>query len=154
MDGQRDRLFRALLTAVRLYDDPEVLTEYLRGLGRGHRKYGTLPTHYPAVGEALMAALSQYAPRSWGPRAETAWVRAYTANPPDHDRRGGRGRGPLTGLVGCGDRHPRAAHPRHRRAHGPPRPAVPLPRRAVHQPGDALVAARVAALLVRLGAPF
>ena len=79
MDSQRDRLFRALLTSVRLYDDPEVLVEYLRGLGRGHRKYGTLPTHYPAVGEALMAALSQYAPRSWGPRAEAAWVRAYTA---------------------------------------------------------------------------
>ncbi|WP_326689280.1 MULTISPECIES: globin domain-containing protein [unclassified Streptomyces] len=79
MDTQRDRLFRALLTSVRLYDDPAVLTEYLKGLGRGHRKYGTHPTHYPAVGECLMAALSQYAPRSWGPRAEAAWVRAYTA---------------------------------------------------------------------------
>ncbi|MDJ1131707.1 globin domain-containing protein [Streptomyces iconiensis] len=79
MDTQRDRLFHALLTSVRLYDDPKVLADYLSGLGRGHRKYGTLPAHYPAVGECLMAALSQYAPRSWGPRTEAAWVRAYTA---------------------------------------------------------------------------
>lgn len=79
MDGQRDRLFRALLTAVRLYDDGKLLGDYLSGLGRGHRKYGTLPTHYPAVGECLMAALARYTPRTWGPRTEAAWVRAYTA---------------------------------------------------------------------------
>jgi NAD(P)H-flavin reductase len=79
MDSQRDRLFRALLTAVRLYDDGKVLADYLGNLGRGHRKYGTQPTHYPAVGECLMAALARYAPNSWGPRTEAAWVRAYTA---------------------------------------------------------------------------
>ncbi|MGY1436788.1 globin domain-containing protein [Streptomyces reniochalinae] len=79
MDGQRDRLFRALLTAVRLFDDGRLLGDYLANLGRGHRKYGTLPTHYPAVGECLMAALARYAPHSWGPRTEAAWVRAYTA---------------------------------------------------------------------------
>ncbi|MBE9498418.1 flavohemoprotein [Streptomyces sp. GKU 257-1] len=79
MDGQRDRLFRALLTAVRLFDDGKLLGEYLAGLGRGHRKYGTLPAHYPAVGECLMAAIARYAPDTWGPRTEAAWVRAYTA---------------------------------------------------------------------------
>ncbi|UNZ18440.1 globin domain-containing protein [Streptomyces sp. 891-h] len=79
MDNQRDRLFRALLTAVRLYDDGKLLTDYLGNLGRGHRKYGTQPTHYPAVGECLMAAIARYTPQSWGPRTEAAWVRAYTA---------------------------------------------------------------------------
>ncbi|WP_181765698.1 globin domain-containing protein [Streptomyces albidus (ex Kaewkla and Franco 2022)] len=78
MDTQRDRLFRALLTAVRLADDPDVLTRYLSGLGRGHRKYGTAPEHYPAVGECLLGALSQYAPESWNDETEEAWVRAYT----------------------------------------------------------------------------
>ncbi|OEV05293.1 flavohemoprotein, partial [Streptomyces nanshensis] len=78
MDTQRDRLFRALLTAVRLSDEVDALTEYLSGLGRGHRKYGTLPEHYPAVGECLLGALAQYAPESWGPETEDAWVRAYT----------------------------------------------------------------------------
>ncbi|MER7414211.1 globin domain-containing protein [Streptomyces cacaoi] len=79
MDTQRDRLFRALLNAVRLYDDGPRLTAFLAELGRGHRKYGTQAAHYPAIGECLMATLAQYAPQSWGPRTEAAWVRAYTA---------------------------------------------------------------------------
>ncbi|MFF7813552.1 globin domain-containing protein [Streptomyces sp. NPDC007945] len=78
MDAQRDRLFRALLTAATHAEDTATLTTYLSHLGRGHRKYGTLPEHYPAVGECLIGALSSYAPRSWGPRTEAAWVGAYT----------------------------------------------------------------------------
>jgi NAD(P)H-flavin reductase len=78
MDAQRDRLFRALLTAAERIDDGPRLVAYLSDLGRGHRKYGTRPEHYPAVGEALMSALERHAPRSWGPEAEAAWVRAYT----------------------------------------------------------------------------
>ncbi|MER5207749.1 globin domain-containing protein [Streptomyces sp. NPDC002825] len=78
MDTQRDRLFTALLTAATHADDPVTLTAYLTELGRGHRKYGTRPEHYPAVGEALIGALARYAPSTWGPRAEAAWVGAYT----------------------------------------------------------------------------
>ncbi|MCX2967937.1 MULTISPECIES: globin domain-containing protein [Streptomyces] len=78
MDAQRDRLFKALLTAAQHADNAAVLTEYLTGLGRGHRKYGTRPEHYPAVGECLLAALSRYAHQSWSPQTEAAWVRAYT----------------------------------------------------------------------------
>ncbi|MFF7726244.1 globin domain-containing protein [Streptomyces sp. NPDC008001] len=78
MDAQRDRLFKALLTAARHADDAPTLTAYLSQLGRGHRKYGTLPEHYPAVGECLIAALSRYAPSSWNEAAEAAWVRTYT----------------------------------------------------------------------------
>ncbi|MGW7434181.1 globin domain-containing protein [Streptomyces sp. NPDC054861] len=79
MDAQRDRLFKALLTAARHVDDTATLTTYLSHLGRGHRKYGTRPEHYPAVGECLIGALARYAPRTWGPEAEAAWVGAYTA---------------------------------------------------------------------------
>lgn len=78
MDAQRDRLFRALLTAARHADDPATLGDYLDHLGRGHRKYGTRPEHYPAVGECLIAALTRYAVRTWNADAEAAWVRAYT----------------------------------------------------------------------------
>jgi NAD(P)H-flavin reductase/hemoglobin-like flavoprotein len=78
MDVQRDRLFRALITAVRLADDPDVLIRYASGLGRGHRKYGTISEHYPAVGECLLGALAQYAPKTWDDETEQAWVRAYT----------------------------------------------------------------------------
>ncbi|MBW1601739.1 flavohemoprotein [Streptomyces sp. JJ66] len=79
MNHQRDRLFQALLTAAQHVDNGAVLTDYLAGLGRGHRKYGTRPEHYPAVGECLLAALARYAHHSWSPQTEAAWVRAYTA---------------------------------------------------------------------------
>ncbi|ARZ69029.1 flavohemoprotein [Streptomyces albireticuli] len=79
MDAQRDRLFKALLTAAEHADDAAALTAYLSRLGRGHRKYGTLPTHYPAVGECLIAALTRYAAACWDEAAEAAWVRVYTA---------------------------------------------------------------------------
>ncbi|MBU3867876.1 flavohemoprotein [Streptomyces sp. 4503] len=79
MDAQRDRLFKAILTAARLIDDPDILTDFLTRLGRGHRKYGTQPEHYPAVGECLIGALTRYAVTTWTDEAEAAWVRAYTA---------------------------------------------------------------------------
>ncbi|WP_432144203.1 globin domain-containing protein [Streptomyces sp. bgisy084] len=79
MDTQRDRLFKALLTAAQHVDDADVLSAYLANLGRGHRKYGTQPDHYPAVGECLLSALARYATSSWGPETQAAWVRAYTA---------------------------------------------------------------------------
>ncbi|MFI6051550.1 globin domain-containing protein [Streptomyces violascens] len=79
MDTQRDRLFKALLTAAEHVDDADTLGDYLSHLGRGHRKYGTRPEHYPAVGECLLGALARYAPDTWNPDTEAAWVQAYTA---------------------------------------------------------------------------
>ncbi|MFD4554798.1 globin domain-containing protein [Streptomyces sp. NPDC058469] len=78
MDTQRDRLLKALLTAAEHIDNTEVLVAYLQNLGRGHRKYGTRPEHYPAVGECLIGALNKYASAVWDPEMEAAWVRAYT----------------------------------------------------------------------------
>ncbi|MEU1039589.1 globin domain-containing protein [Streptomyces sp. NPDC005551] len=78
MDTQRDRLLRALLTAAEHIDNTDVLVAYLQNLGRGHRKYGTRPEHYPAVGECLIGSLSRYASSVWDEQTEAAWVRAYT----------------------------------------------------------------------------
>jgi NAD(P)H-flavin reductase/hemoglobin-like flavoprotein len=78
MDTQRERLLKALLTAAEHFDDTPALVEHLQHLGRGHRKYGTRPEHYPAVGECLIGALSKYATGGWSPDTEAAWVRAYT----------------------------------------------------------------------------
>ncbi|ORT57741.1 globin domain-containing protein [Streptomyces sp. CB03238] len=78
MEAQRDRLLKALLTAAEHMDNAAVLTEYLQHLGRGHRKYGTEASHYPAVGEALIGALSRYATTTWDEETEAAWVRTYT----------------------------------------------------------------------------
>ncbi|MEU9185339.1 globin domain-containing protein [Streptomyces sp. NPDC048484] len=78
MDTQRDRLLKALLTAAEHMDNTETLVAYLQNLGRGHRKYGTRPEHYPAVGECLLGALSRFAEAVWDRETEAAWVRAYT----------------------------------------------------------------------------
>jgi NAD(P)H-flavin reductase/hemoglobin-like flavoprotein len=78
MDAQRDRLLKALLTAVEHIDNTPVLVDYLRNLGRGHRKYGTRAEHYPAVGECLIGALSKFADSVWDTETEAAWVRTYT----------------------------------------------------------------------------
>ncbi len=78
MDAQRDRLLKALLTAAEHIDNTPVLVAYLQNLGRGHRKYGTRPEHYPAVGECLIGALSKYTPGVWDAETEAAWVRTYT----------------------------------------------------------------------------
>ncbi|WP_367043679.1 globin domain-containing protein [Streptomyces sp. Je 1-332] len=78
MDTQRDRLLKALLTAAEHIDHADVLAAYLKNLGRGHRKYGTRPEHYPAVGECLIGSLSRYASAIWDEETEAAWVRTYT----------------------------------------------------------------------------
>ncbi|MFE3328727.1 globin domain-containing protein [Streptomyces sp. NPDC059176] len=78
MDTQRDRLLKALLTAAEHMDNTPVLVDYLQHLGRGHRKYGTQPAHYPAVGEALIGALARFATTTWGAESEAAWIRTYT----------------------------------------------------------------------------
>ncbi|MDP9608750.1 hemoglobin-like flavoprotein [Streptomyces demainii] len=92
MDAQRDRLFKAVLTAARLVDDNDILTEFLSRLGRGHRKYGTQPEHYPAVGECLIGALTRYAVNTWSDEARGRLGARLHPVLPDHDRRGGRGR--------------------------------------------------------------
>ncbi|MFD4631642.1 globin domain-containing protein [Streptomyces sp. NPDC058284] len=78
MDAQRDRILKALLTSAEHIDHPDVLVSYLKNLGRGHRKYGTQPEHYPAVGECLIGSLSRYASAVWDEETEAAWVRTYT----------------------------------------------------------------------------
>ncbi|MER7703368.1 globin domain-containing protein [Kitasatospora sp. NPDC097605] len=77
MDVQRDRLFRALLTAARGAGDPEGLRAYLGTLGCVHRRYGTLTGHYGPVGECLVAALAKYAGSRWTTETELAWRRVY-----------------------------------------------------------------------------
>ncbi|MFD8755060.1 globin domain-containing protein [Kitasatospora sp. NPDC059577] len=77
MDVQRDRLFRALLSAARGAEDPVALRTGLAALGRGHRRYGTLTGHYAPVGECLVQALARYTGGRWDADTELAWRRAY-----------------------------------------------------------------------------
>jgi NAD(P)H-flavin reductase/hemoglobin-like flavoprotein len=77
MDVQRTRLLGAIVSAVQTVDDPERFDEYLRSLGRDHRKFHTAPEHYDVVGGALMDALRAFAGDHWSVEYDQAWRDAY-----------------------------------------------------------------------------
>jgi NAD(P)H-flavin reductase/hemoglobin-like flavoprotein len=77
MDVQRARLLGAIVTAVQAVDDPERFDEYLRSLGRDHRKFQVVAEHYGVVGEALLESLRAFAREQWSPEYEQAWRDAY-----------------------------------------------------------------------------
>jgi NAD(P)H-flavin reductase/hemoglobin-like flavoprotein len=78
MQVQRSRLLRALVHVVQMVDRPDDLIPFLRQLGRDHRKFGVVASHYEAVGMALLAGVKQYAGRAWTDEVERAWAEAYT----------------------------------------------------------------------------
>jgi NAD(P)H-flavin reductase/hemoglobin-like flavoprotein len=78
MQVQRSRLLRALVHVVQMVDKPDDLLPFLRQLGRDHRKFGVIATHYEAVGMSLLAAVKQYAHAAWTDEVERAWAEAYT----------------------------------------------------------------------------
>lgn len=77
MDVQRARLLTAIVTAVQNLDDPERFEDYLRALGRDHRKFHVSQEQYAAVGAALLDTLSTFAGERWSPEYQQAWSDAY-----------------------------------------------------------------------------
>ncbi|APU17906.1 MULTISPECIES: FAD-binding oxidoreductase [Actinoalloteichus] len=78
MEVQRSRLLRALVHFVQMVDRPDDLLPFLRQLGRDHRKFGVVVSHYEAVGTALLSAIKKFAGDAWNPKIELAWAEAYT----------------------------------------------------------------------------
>jgi NAD(P)H-flavin reductase/hemoglobin-like flavoprotein len=76
MAHQRDRLFNALGDIVNYVDDLDALVPILQGLGRDHRKFGTVAEHYPAVGASLLATL-QHFDDAWTADLAQDWTAAY-----------------------------------------------------------------------------
>jgi NAD(P)H-flavin reductase/hemoglobin-like flavoprotein len=79
MDVQRARLLGAIVTAVQTVEDPERFEEYLRSLGRDHRKFYVEAEHYGAVGAALIESLRAFAGEHWSVEYDQAWRDAYEA---------------------------------------------------------------------------
>src|SRR6266545_4276729 len=77
MDVQRARLLGAIVTAVQTVEDPERFEEYLRALGRDHRKFHVVPEQYDVVGGALIEALRAFAGEHWSVEYDQAWRDAY-----------------------------------------------------------------------------
>jgi len=79
MAKQKKMLLNALVMTVENLRQPDVLSEKLKGLGARHIKYGTLPEHYPLVGNSLLKTFEQYLGTNWTEEIKQAWVDAYGA---------------------------------------------------------------------------
>jgi NAD(P)H-flavin reductase/hemoglobin-like flavoprotein len=77
MDVQRSRLLGAIVDAIQHFDDPVRIDEYLRSLGRDHRKFHVEPKHYTEVKAALLEALRTYGGQRWNLVYEQAWSDVY-----------------------------------------------------------------------------
>ncbi len=53
MEEQKEKLMNSLVLVVLNIRYPKNLKDALQGLGARHVEYGTLPEHYPMVGNAL-----------------------------------------------------------------------------------------------------
>ncbi len=77
MQAQRAHLVDALVRVVASVDNVDTLTAFLRDLGRGHRKFGTLAEHYDAVGASLLATFAHFSGDAWDAELEAEWRSAY-----------------------------------------------------------------------------
>jgi NAD(P)H-flavin reductase/hemoglobin-like flavoprotein len=77
MDVQRARLLGAIVNSVQTIGDPERFEEYLRALGRDHRKFHVEPEHYDVVRDALLEAFRTFAGEQWSIEYDQAWIDAY-----------------------------------------------------------------------------
>src|SRR5271169_551030 len=77
MQAQRAHLVDALVSVVSGVDNLDSLAVFLRDLGRGHRKFGTLAAHYDAVGESLLATFAYFSADAWDAELEADWKGAY-----------------------------------------------------------------------------
>jgi NAD(P)H-flavin reductase/hemoglobin-like flavoprotein len=77
MQAQRAHLAGALVQIISAVDSPDELSAFLQGLGRDHRKFGTLAGHYGAVGASLLATFAHFSADAWTPELAADWRAAY-----------------------------------------------------------------------------
>lgn len=72
--GQQKKLLASLVLLVQNLHKPDVLKDYLSGLGDRHQHYGVTVEHYPIVAETLLAVMEELAGPLWTPEVKQAWV--------------------------------------------------------------------------------
>jgi NAD(P)H-flavin reductase/hemoglobin-like flavoprotein len=77
MDAHRGRLITALITLVHQAHDTEAMDEYVRQLGRDHRRFGVRPEHYTVVGQCLLSTLRRFAGPRWTAEMDACWYAAF-----------------------------------------------------------------------------
>jgi NAD(P)H-flavin reductase/hemoglobin-like flavoprotein len=77
MSGQRDRLVAALGTIVSNVDKLDNVVGFIQQLGRDHRRFSVVASHYDAVGASLLATLRQFIGANWTDALAADWAAAY-----------------------------------------------------------------------------
>jgi hemoglobin-like flavoprotein len=77
LEDQGRKLMQMLTAAVRLLDNPALLTPVLENLGRRHVGYGVRNDHYETVGEALLWTLNAALGEVFTADACEAWTSLY-----------------------------------------------------------------------------
>jgi|GEM_PF-1015797 len=79
MAKQQDLLINSLVFIVGNLENTELLTDYLKNMGRRHHEnYGVENAHYGLVAEALLSTLRYYFEETWTPELEQTWTEALT----------------------------------------------------------------------------
>jgi hemoglobin-like flavoprotein len=76
---QAAMLRQALIAVLDHLDSSEWLAENLGSLGRRHAEMGVTAPMYDAVGECMIAAMSEIAGEAWTPEMSAAWAEALGA---------------------------------------------------------------------------
>lgn len=77
MAAQRDRLVGALGRIVSTVDQLDRATEFIKQLGRDHRRFTVIAPHHDAVGTSLLVTLEHFLGDDWTPQVAGDWARAY-----------------------------------------------------------------------------
>jgi methyl-accepting chemotaxis protein len=72
--GQQKKLLASLVLLVQNLHKPEVLNDYLRGLGARHVHYGVIAECYPLFAENLLSVLEEFSGEQWTTEVEQAWA--------------------------------------------------------------------------------
>lgn len=78
IEAQHEKLMNMFASMLDMLDDPHGFYDACVALGARHVGYGTMPDHYPVVGQALIEAIRVTSPEPLSPEDESLWIRLYT----------------------------------------------------------------------------
>lgn len=76
--AQEKKLISSLAIIVENLRNPDELIMALKSLGAYHHEVGTIESHYPYVGQALIETFAAYLDRDWDEQTQQAWLDAYS----------------------------------------------------------------------------
>ncbi len=91
--AQEKKLVFSLAAIVENLRNPDVLQPALKSLGARHVQVGTIKSHYPFVGQALIETFAEYLREDWTEALSAAWVEAVRRNCHHYARRRKKPRG-------------------------------------------------------------